>query len=531
MERKRSQYQRLKQQRFFVSQQDITQALTCMKPTVNHFQERQLENLKNSSSTSAIEKLDNRSVSKLVKEFEARANLSSYASAQNLLPIVNDVISNGAEFNRSHMFIRTMKFKVDDNGTLINNNVCSSISPSTNTNGNQMAKVEIQPEKYTGDKEQEKNDEQIYETLDIDHCKLDLPPPPVSFYTTIDNNNNPIEMAARSTNIDEAALAFGKRHEISFDELLAKEAQLNHVLADLISISNDTDKSFSMNSSPRSTIHKNDPRRTSSVKNDISDMSATVNLLNSLLEAFELDKEDSDKKITNNIQNKSLRRRKNDDNPLKPINTFCLMLSDNDCANCHQAFATNEQIVNAAGHIWHTNCFVCTQCFQPFENGLYFEHEDRKYCERDFQMLFAPCCAECKQAIVGRVISALGKQWHVEHFCCARCAQPFYGSKHFENKGLAYCESDYHFLFGSTCFICNCVITEGAYTACNKKYCADHFACSICEKKMNEKSKFFDVDATPVCKPCYGKLPSNTRKSIQQSKKKQLSSILKQTSV
>ncbi|CAF4313575.1 unnamed protein product, partial [Rotaria sordida] len=29
------------------------------------------------------------------------------------------------------------------------------------------------------------------------------------------------------------------------------------------------------------------------------------------------------------------------------------------------------------------------------------------------------------------------------HFCCARCAQPFYGSKHFENKGLAYC-----FFFG-----------------------------------------------------------------------------------
>lgn len=51
---------------------------------------------------------------------------------------------------------------------------------------------------------------------------------------------------------------------------------------------------------------------------------------------------------------------------------------------------------------------------------------------------------------------------------------------------------------------------------------------------MNEKSKFFDVDATPVCKQCYGKLPSDVRKSIQQqqqNKKKQLPSILKQTSV
>ena len=48
-----------------------------------------------------------------------------------------------------------------------------------------------------------------------------------------------------------------------------------------------------------------------------------------------------------------------------------------------------------------------------------------------------------------------------QHFCCARCAQPFRGSKHFENKGLAYCETDYHFLFGSSCFICNRTITEG----------------------------------------------------------------------
>jgi hypothetical protein len=49
---------------------------------------------------------------------------------------------------------------------------------------------------------------------------------------------------------------------------------------------------------------------------------------------------------------------------------------------------------------------------------------------------------------------------------------------------------------------------------------------------MNEKSKFFDVDATPVCKQCYGKLSSDIRKSLeQQQKKKQLSSILKQSSV
>ena len=66
-----------------------------------------------------------------------------------------------------------------------------------------------------------------------------------------------------------------------------------------------------------------------------------------------------------------------------------------------------------------------------------------------------------------------------------------------------------------------------AYTACNKKYCADHFTCCMCETKMNEKSKFFDVDATPVCKSCYGKLPLEVRKSLEQNqKKKTLASFL-----
>lgn len=34
------------------------------------------------------------------------------------------------------------------------------------------------------------------------------------------------------------------------------------------------------------------------------------------------------------------------------------MTSENVCVNCKQSFATNEQIINAAGQIWHTHCFV-----------------------------------------------------------------------------------------------------------------------------------------------------------------------------
>lgn len=97
-----------------------------------------------------------------------------------------------------------------------------------------------------------------------------------------------------------------------------------------------------------------------------------------------------------------------------------------------------------------------------------------------------PICGACRRPIEERVVTALGKHWHVEvsillflgfnyafvreyyinkhpylllqHFVCARCEKPFLGNRHYEKKGLAYCETHYHQLFGNLCFVCNQVI-------------------------------------------------------------------------
>ncbi|XP_006140744.1 LIM and senescent cell antigen-like-containing domain protein 4 isoform X1 [Tupaia chinensis] len=62
------------------------------------------------------------------------------------------------------------------------------------------------------------------------------------------------------------------------------------------------------------------------------------------------------------------------------------------CERCKGGFAPAEKIVNSNGELYHEQCFVCAQCFQQFPEGLFYEFEGRKYCEHDFQMLFAPCC-------------------------------------------------------------------------------------------------------------------------------------------
>lgn len=69
-----------------------------------------------------------------------------------------------------------------------------------------------------------------------------------------------------------------------------------------------------------------------------------------------------------------------------------------------------------------------------------------------------PICGACRRPIEERVVTALGKNWHVEHFVCAKCEKPFLGHRHYEKRGLAYCETHYHQLFGNLCFVCNQVI-------------------------------------------------------------------------
>ena len=55
------------------------------------------------------------------------------------------------------------------------------------------------------------------------------------------------------------------------------------------------------------------------------------------------------------------------------------------------------------------------------------------------------------------------------------------------------------------------VITGDVFTALNKAWCVDKFACSACDQRMTVKTKFYEVDLKPVCKKCYDKYPRDLR--------------------
>jgi hypothetical protein len=56
----------------------------------------------------------------------------------------------------------------------------------------------------------------------------------------------------------------------------------------------------------------------------------------------------------------------------------------------------------------------------------------------------------------------------------------------------------------------------------NKAWCVDHFACSVCDKKMSQKTKFFEVDLKPVCKLCYEKFPPELKKRLKKAYDQQM---------
>lgn len=69
-------------------------------------------------------------------------------------------------------------------------------------------------------------------------------------------------------------------------------------------------------------------------------------------------------------------------------------------------------------------------------------------------------CAACKKPILAKVLDALGRQWHPEHFTCASCDVELGNATYYESNGRPYCEKDYHELYAPRCAYCNGPILE-----------------------------------------------------------------------
>ncbi|TRY60566.1 hypothetical protein DNTS_026977 [Danionella cerebrum] len=164
-----------------------------------------------------------------------------------------------------------------------------------------------------------------------------------------------------------------------------------------------------------------------------------------------------------------------------------------------------DKVVTALDRTWHPEHFFCAQCGAFFGPEGFHEKDGKAYCRKDYFDLFAPKCGGCARAILENYISALSSLWHPECFVCRECFTPFINGSFFEHDGQPYCEVHYHARRGSLCSGCQKPITGRCITAMGRKFHPEHFVCAFCLKQLN-KGTFNEQNDKPYCQGCFIKL-------------------------
>lgn len=183
------------------------------------------------------------------------------------------------------------------------------------------------------------------------------------------------------------------------------------------------------------------------------------------------------------------------------------------CAAC--ALPIAGRIVSASSQRFHPHCFICYHCATLLEhvafypepstsrevrlaridarsNGVDLPEEEGKTCEDDgdaglrffchldFHEKFSPRCRSCKTPIEGEVVVACGGEWHVGHFFCAECGDPFDAKTPFvEREGHAWCVECHTRRFSGKCKGCRKPIVDLVVKALGGEWHERCFCCKV----------------------------------------------------
>ena len=190
------------------------------------------------------------------------------------------------------------------------------------------------------------------------------------------------------------------------------------------------------------------------------------------------------------------------------------------CAAC--ALPIEGRIVSAASQRFHPHCFTCHHCAEPLECVAFYPEPDsaraarieriearlacethalsdekegetaaddgdsslRFYCHLDYHELYSPRCRSCKTPIESEVVLACGGSWHVGHFFCAECGDPFDAKTPFvEKSGYAWCVGCHAGKFSGKCKGCRKPVIEGGVSALGSEWHVDCFCCVVSWKR------------------------------------------------
>ncbi|KAL8854588.1 MAG: hypothetical protein Q9221_000623 [Calogaya cf. arnoldii] len=186
------------------------------------------------------------------------------------------------------------------------------------------------------------------------------------------------------------------------------------------------------------------------------------------------------------------------------------------CSAC--ALPISGRIVSAACQRFHPECFTCFHCSEQLECVAFYPEPDtfrneriariqartegfdvpdeegktweddgdeslRFYCHLDYHERFSPRCRSCKTPIEGEVVVACGGQWHVGHFFCAQCGDPFDQKTPFvEKDGYAWCVGCHTNRFSGKCRGCRKPVVDLVVRALGGEW---HESCFCCKVRLS----------------------------------------------
>lgn len=77
-----------------------------------------------------------------------------------------------------------------------------------------------------------------------------------------------------------------------------------------------------------------------------------------------------------------------------------------------------QRVMRALDKTWHPEHFFCTLCGKHFGPEGFHEKDSKAFCRECYYEKFAPHCKRCEKAIMEGFITALNAQWHPECFSC-----------------------------------------------------------------------------------------------------------------
>ncbi|NWH98059.1 LPXN protein, partial [Tichodroma muraria] len=174
----------------------------------------------------------------------------------------------------------------------------------------------------------------------------------------------------------------------------------------------------------------------------------------------------------------------------------------------HCAYCTGlirEKVLMAMDQTWHPEHFFCAHCGKVFGDEGFLERNGKPYCHQDFLALFAPKCQGCERPVTDNYLVALDSVWHTECFVCTECLTGFTSTSFFELAGRPYCKLHFHQQQGTLCRGYSCPVTGRCITVTGHSYHPEHFVCTYCLCRLH-KGTFRKCGDKMYCQPCHDRL-------------------------